>query len=132
MILHFQVIGSLLILLALIHVRFPGYFKWKEEFRSVGLINRQMMYIHTLFIAVVVFLMGVLFISSSEELITSSLGKRICFGLGLFWLLRLIVQFWGYSSDLWRGKKFETIMHLVFSGLWVYFIVVFFSGALLD
>jgi hypothetical protein len=91
-----------------------------------------MMYIHTLFIAVVVFLMGVLCISSAEELITSPLGKRICFGLGLFWLLRLIVQFWGYSSDLWRGKKFETIMHLVFSGLWVYFIVVFFSGALLD
>ena len=132
MILQFHITGILLILLALIHVGFPNYFKWKDEFTSVNLINRQMMYIHTLFLAVVLLLMGLLCISSAQELISSSLGKRICFGLGLFWLLRLLVQFWGYSSLLWRGKPFETMVHILFSGLWVYVTAVFLVGALQD
>lgn len=132
MILQFHITGILLILLALFHVGFPMHFRWKDEFTSVSLINRQMMYIHTLFLAVMLLLMGLLCISSAQELISTSLGRRVCFGFGLFWLLRLIVQFWGYSSLLWRGKQFETTVHFLFSGLWGYFTVVFFSGALLD
>ena len=130
MILHLQIVGSLMVLLALIHIRFPNYFKWKEEFRTVSLLNRQMMYIHTLFLAVVLLLMGVLCVSSAEALISTPLGNRICVGLGLFWLLRLIIQFWGYSSLLWRGKSFETTVHVIFSLLWTYFTIVCFAAAL--
>ena len=132
MILHFQIVGSLMIILAFLHIGFPNYFKWKDEFKTVSLINRQMMYVHTLFLAVMLLLMGLLCISSAKELISSSLGRRVCFGLGLFWLLRLIIQFWGYSSSLWRGKRFETTVHVLFSGLWVYFTVIFLVAAMQD
>lgn len=123
--LHLQVIGSIMILLAFIHIAFPKYFRWRDEFRNVSLLNRQMMYIHTLFLAVVLLLSGLLCVGYPDELLHTALGRIICFGFGIFWLLRLLVQFWGYSSKLWRGKKFETSIHILFSLLWGYFTFVF-------
>ncbi|MBT6514177.1 MAG: hypothetical protein HOK65_05360 [Crocinitomicaceae bacterium] len=125
MILHFKIIGFLLMGLALVHIIFPKYFNWKEELKSLSLINKQMMTIHTFFIALVVFLMGLLCLTSATELIETRLGKTISLGLGIFWSLRLIIQFFGYSTKLWKGKRFETIIHIFFSGLWIYLSIVF-------
>jgi hypothetical protein len=83
------------------------------------------MTVHTFFIAVVVFLMGVLCLTSTSELIQTSLGKTISLGLGVFWTIRLLVQFFGYSSALWKGKTFETTIHIVFSIMWTYISGVF-------
>ena len=122
---HFRVIGFLLIGLAMMHVIFPKYFNWADDLKSMSLINRQMMYVHTFFIGLVVFLMGLLCLTSSEDLIRTEFGKRITLGLGVFWTSRLIIQFFGYSSKLWRGKTFETTVHILFSLLWIYLSVVF-------
>lgn len=112
-------------LLALIHTTFSKYFNWKNELSLLSLMNRQMMYIHTLFIAVVLFMMGLLCISSAKEMIETPIGRRVALGFGIFWGLRLVVQFFGYSSELWKGKRFETWVHVVFSLMWVYLTVVF-------
>ena len=93
---------------------------------SLSLINRQMMYVHTFFIALIVFLMGLLCLTSSTELLETNLGKKLSLGLFMFWATRLYIQFFVYSSILWRGKKIETIIHILFSFLWTYFITVFF------
>jgi len=122
---HFKIIGVLLITLTLIHVIFPKYFDWDNELKSLSLINRQMMMIHTFFIALTVFLMGLLCLTSSTELIYTNLGRKISLGFGIFWTFRLFIQFFGYSSDLWRGKPFETTMHIVFSILWTYLSIIF-------
>jgi len=122
---HFKIIGVLLIALSLVHIVFPKYLNWDKELKSLSLINRQMMTVHTFFIALTVFLMGLLCLTSSAELIETNLGKKISLGLGLFWTVRLFIQFFGYSTDLWKGKKFETFMHIVFSILWTYLSVVF-------
>lgn len=126
---HFKIIGVLLMALALVHVIFPKYFNWKEELKPLSLINRQMMTVHTFFIALMVFLMGLLCLTSASELITTKLGKRISLGLGVFWFIRLLIQFFGYSTALWKGKKFETAMHILFSLFWAYLSVVFIRAA---
>lgn len=123
--LHIKVIGYLLILLALVHSIFPKYFNWDVELRSLSLINREMIYVHTFFIAFALFLMGFLCVTSSVELSSTTLGKKISFGFGAFWLARLIIQFFGYSTKLWRGKTFETFVHIIFSFLWTYLSLVF-------
>ena len=123
--LHLKITGIGLIVLALIHVIFPKYFNWKQDLSSVSLINRQVMYVHTFFIALVVLLMGLLCLTSSQEIVATPLGKKIALGLGIFWLCRLFIQFFGYSSELWRGKTFETIIHILFSLLWIYLSFVF-------
>lgn len=114
------------IMLALLHFYFPKYFNWKQELNSLSIMNREMMYVHSLFIAFVVFLIGVLCLTSSNELLSTTLGKRISLGIGIFWTARLFVQFFGYSSKIWKGKSFETAVHILFSFFWTYLSVVFF------
>jgi hypothetical protein len=78
-----------------------------------------------LFIALFLILIGLLCVSSAAELIETSLGNRIALGLSFFWFVRLIIQFFGYSAELWRGKTFETIAHVLFAMWWTYLTVVF-------
>lgn len=123
---YLKIAGWLLIALALFHIVIPGKFKWKEELAPLSLFNRQVMYVHTFFIAFVVFLMGVLCINSSADIITTPLGQKVALGLAVFWGLRLFFQFFVYSANLWKGKREETIAHVMFSILWVYLSLVFF------
>jgi hypothetical protein len=125
---HFKIIGVLLIALSLVHVIFPKYFNWNKELKSLSLINRQMMMVHTFSIAFTILLMGLLCLTSSKELIYTNLGKKISLGLGVFWAIRLLIQFFGYSTILWKGKSFETTIHIVFSLLWTYLSIIFFSS----
>ncbi len=123
--LFIQISGALLIALALVHVIFPRYFGWKEDLAGLQLINRQMMEVHTFFIALGVFLMGLLCLTSAEPLVNSSLGKRVSLGLAIFWGIRLVTQFFWYSPQLWRGKRFETIVHILFGLLWLGLTILF-------
>lgn len=125
--LHLKIIGVLLIALALIHLVFPRYFNWNKELGYLSLINRQMMTVHTFFIALTVFLMGLLCLTSANELIDTNFGKRICLGLGIFWTIRLVIQFFGYSSQHWKGKAFETSVHVLITLLWIYLSFIFMS-----
>ena len=123
--LQLKIIGFILIALSLIHLTFPKKFNWKEEFKSVSLINKEMMYIHTFFIGLIILLNGLLCILCASDLINTNLGKKISLGLFIFWCFRLLFQFIGYSSRLWKGKSFETIIHVLFTILWFYLTTIF-------
>ena len=130
MLLHLKIIGFLLTALAFIHVVFPMYFNWRKELSSMSLINKQMMIVHTFFIALVVFLIGLLCLTSPIELMSTNLDKKISLGLGLFWTIRLFIQLFGYSPKLWKGKGFETSIHVLFIFLWAYLGSVFWTIAI--
>jgi hypothetical protein len=122
---NLKISGLLLIILALLHIGFPKYFDWKTELKSLTLLTRQVMYVHTFFIALVVLLMGVLCFTSAAELIVSKLGNKFLIGFGFFWFCRLLIQLFGYSSKLWKGKKLETSIHILFLFLWTYLSVLY-------
>jgi hypothetical protein len=123
--LHVKIIGGCLIVLGIIHAGFPRRFNWQQELSSLSTMNREMMYVHTFFIALSLILIGVLCLISTSELTGTVLGKQICLGLGIFWTSRLLIQFFGYSTHLWKGKAFETTVHILFSIFWAYMSVVF-------
>jgi hypothetical protein len=125
MIIHLKIIGILLMLLALIHIIFPKYFNWKTELQHLSLMNRQMMTVHTFFIALTVFLMGLLCVTSAADLVETNLGRKISLGLGAFWTIRLFCQLFIYSPKLWKGKTMETTVHILFTGLWIYLSAIF-------
>jgi hypothetical protein len=127
--LHLKIIGVILIVLAIIHVDLPKRFKWAQEFSTLSLINKQVMYVHTFFIAFMVFLLGLLCITSSYDIVNTKLGHQLSFGLFVFWATRLFFQFFVYSSSLWRGKFFETAIHIIFSLFWLYFSIIFFLNS---
>ncbi|MCD9017170.1 hypothetical protein [Parachryseolinea silvisoli] len=122
---HLKIVGSFLIALSLMHIIIPRYFKWEQELASLSLITKQILYVHTFFIAFIVILMGLLCLCYSHELVYNPFGRIISLGLFGFWLTRLTFQFFVYSPALWRGKRFETAMHVVFSLIWTYFTGVF-------
>lgn len=122
---HLKIVGSLLIALSLMHIILRKYFKWEQELAPLSLITRQIFYVHTFFIAFIVLLMGLLCIGYSNELVYDPFGRVITLGLFGFWLTRLIFQFLVYSPNVWRGKRFETVMHVVFAITWTYFTGVF-------
>lgn len=124
--LQLEITGILFAMLAMLHLRFPRYFNWKDDLKSTSLINRQMMYVHTFFIALILFLMGMLCLVGANDIISTRLGHLLAIGLFIFWGLRLYFQFFVYSTQLWRGKKLETIIHIVFCVLWTYFSALFF------
>lgn len=121
----FKITGCLLVALALFHAFLPGHFKWREELRSITLLTRQIHYIHTFFIALVIFLIGLLCLTSAPGLLHTPLGRRISLGIFVFWFCRLVVQFFGYSASHWKGRPFETMMHILFSALWIFLSIVF-------
>jgi len=122
---HLESIGAAFILLALAHVFLPRYCGWKESLSGLSLLNRQMMKVHTFFIALIVLLMGLLCLTAATDLIHTALGRRISLGLGIFWGLRLLVQLFGYSTRLWRGKTKETLVHVGLTIAWAYLTIVF-------
>ena len=129
MLLHLKIIGALLTTLGLAHAVFPRYFDWKNDLASLSLINRQVMQTHNFFIAFVVVGLGVLCLTSGAELTTTPLGSRICLFFSAFWGIRLIFQHFVYAPELWRGKLFETIVHILFTAIWIYMTVVFYLAA---
>jgi hypothetical protein len=124
--LHVKIIGVVLVFLALVHGLFPKYFDWRNELTSVSLINRQLMYVHTFFIALLLLFMGALCITSASEIVETPLGRKLSLGIAVFWVARLVIQLFGYSSQLWRGKRFETVIHVLFVTLWTYLSTIFF------
>jgi hypothetical protein len=123
---HLYLIGSSMVVLAIIHVVFPKRFKWDEELKKLSLINRQLMEVHTFFIALVVMLNGLLLLTCAEQLVDQSrLARAVVIGLVIFWGCRLGFQFFVYRPELWKGKRFETVMHIFFSVLWTYYVATF-------
>jgi uncharacterized membrane protein len=55
-------------------------------------MNRQMMQVHTFFIAFLVWLMGLLCITLAHDLQYTGLGKRLAMGLSVFWSIRFLIQ----------------------------------------
>ena len=123
--LYLKIAGLFLVVLASAHVVFPKYFNWKQELSFLSAVNRQMMYVHSFFIAFGILLMGILCLTSAAQLVETTLGRRISLGLGLIWTARWGIQFFGYSSTLWKGKTFETVMHILLAILWTYLSIVF-------
>jgi hypothetical protein len=123
---HLQIVGCLLVALGLSHVFFHRYFGWKQELSGVSLLTRQIFYVHAFFIALGVVLGGVLSLSYPGALLRPEpLNRAILAGMALFWLCRLLTQFFGYDAALWRGNRFRTCMHIAFSILWCYVTAVY-------
>ncbi len=123
---HLKFIGLALMILALAHIPIHRHFKWKEETASLTLFTRQVFHVHTFFIALTVWMFGALTFFFTDELLQPTrLSLAILFGFTVFWGIRLIAQLFVYDSVLWRGKKFETIMHIIFTCFWIYCISVY-------
>ena len=118
---HLRIVGILLVLLGLSHAFFNRYFGWKRELAEVSLLTRQIFFVHSFFIGLGVALAGGgSFLCADALLCPGLLSRTLLAGMTMFWLCRLLAQFFAYDSRIWKGDRFRTFMHAVFSALWIY------------
>ena len=124
--LHLRICGAMLLALSALHLIFPRRFQWKEDLSQLSLLNRQIFYVHTFFLCVILVMMGALSLFATSELLQKSgLAAWVAAGLTVFWQLRLLTQHFVYDRQLWRGKALETFVHVVFTLLWAYLSAVY-------
>ena len=116
-----QMAGVLQILLAVLHVPIAIKLKWREDLKNTSPLTRQIFWVHSYFIVLVLLLVGIpcaawpgMFFNKSQ------LGLTVALGLTIFWGCRLFTQFFVYSPEHYRGKKLETTVHWIVSALWIY------------
>jgi hypothetical protein len=121
MIVHLRIVGAVMALLVVMHAFVPGRLRWREELARLSTINRQIFKVHTMFIVLLLALFAVLFTAYAEALLEPGpLSRAVLTGLTVFWTLRLLTQWFVYSPEVWRGNRFNTVVHAVISMVWIY------------
>lgn len=124
--LHLRVVGVIMLLLIGLNAYVPTRFHWKREMASLSLLNRQIFQVHALFICVILFLFGGMTLFMTSALLEPTpLARAVLAGMGFFWLLRMLTQWFVYDARIWRGDRMLTTMHVVFSCIWCYFVATF-------
>lgn len=124
--LHLQIVGALLLLLAVAHAFFNRYFGWSRELAGLSLFTRRVFFVHSFFIALGVALAGAGSLLYAAVLLhPDPLSRAVLAALLAFWLCRLIAQFLAYDPAIWRGDRFRTSIHVFFSLLWCYVTAVY-------
>lgn len=118
---HLRVVGLIMAVLVVVNLFVPGRLRWGEELARVSLVNRQIFQVHTAFIVLILAMFAVLLLTSADALLEPTrLSRLILGGLTIFWGVRLLTQFFYYSPGIWRGDRFNTAMHGIFSVAWIY------------
>lgn len=111
--------GAGLIVLAVLHVPIARHLRWREDAARMSPVSTDVFHVHAFFICFVLVAMGLpCLIEPSLLLERSRPAVWGAWTLAAFWAARLYCQWFVYRRELWRGKKFETAIHWLFTGIW--------------
>ncbi len=111
--------GAGLITLAVLHVPIARHLRWREDSGHLSPVNHDIFHVHNFFICLVLVAIGLpCLIEPSLLLDRSRSGAWAAWTLAAFWFARLFCQWFVYRCELWRGKRFETAMHWLFTVIW--------------
>lgn len=77
---------------AAFHLLFWKLFKWPEDLKSLGFVNRQIIQILNLRLTYIFLLLAYLSLVHAKELLSTSLGKTLLVGISIFWFMRAAEQ----------------------------------------
>ena len=126
LLLHLRLAGVVMASLVVVNLMVPGRFHWREEMSRLSLVNRQIFQAHSVFLVLTLALFSALLLTCGPALLEPTrLSRAVLAGLTVFWGLRMLMQWCFYSPSIWRGHRFNTVMHYTFSVVWVYVTTVF-------
>ena len=124
--LHLRLAGVVMASLVVVNLLVPRRFHWREEMSRLSLVNRQIFQAHSVFLVLTLALFSALLLTCGPALLEPTrLSRAVLAGLTIFWGLRMLMQWCFYSPLIWRGHRFNTVMHYTFSVVWVYVTTVF-------
>lgn len=123
--------GAGLILLALLHIPIGRHLRWREDTARLTPVNAAVFHVHTFFICLVLAMMGLPALLDPQVFIEKSrAGAWMAWSFAAFWSVRLYFQWFVYEPGFWRGKRRETLVHWVFSCIWLSLALLFGACAL--
>ena len=124
--LNLRIAGLIMAGLAVLNLFVPRQFHWREEMARLSLLNRQIFQAHSVFLILMLGMFAALLLVFGPDLLEPTrLARAVLGGLTIFWTLRMLMQWFFYSPDVWRGNRLHTVMHVVFSATWIYVSAVF-------
>lgn len=124
--LQLRLVGALLLGVAALGVAVHRHFGWGAEIQRLTLLTRQVFLIHSAFVTLVLVMLGAMLLTVAPALLAPGpLPRAVLIGLIVMWSARLLAQWFFYDPSLWRGDRFRTFMHVLFSVLYAYFVATF-------
>lgn len=121
-----RIAGALLLLLAVLHEPICRRLKWREEALLLSPVNAAIFRVHALFIGLILVLMGLPCVADPRVFLEKSrAGGWLAWMFAAFWTARLFVQWCVFPRTLWLGKRFETRVHFIFTGIWIFLAALF-------
>ena len=113
--------GAGLIVLAFLHLPLDRRLKWREEAARMSPLNEAVFHVHTFFICLVLVATGLPCLLDPGVLLEKSrAGLWGAWSLCAFWSCRLWCQWFAYQPSWWKGLRFESAMHWLFSAVWLF------------
>jgi hypothetical protein len=89
--------------------------KWKPDLDRMPLLIREVFHIHCIFISATLSIFAVLTWRFAGEIASAAnpVFVWLATAIGLFWLMRSIMQWSHYSAEHWWGDSLRTVIHWV-------------------
>jgi hypothetical protein len=112
--------GAGLLALAAVHIPIGRHLQWRTDAARMAPVNTSIFHVHTLFICLMLVLMGLPCLLDPQVLLEKSrAGAWLAWSFASFWAVRLYCQWYVYPRELWRGKRLETSVHVWFTLVWL-------------
>ncbi len=122
---NIRLAGLIILVLAVVYPIYPQRFGWREQLAQASLLVRNIFVVHVGFIVLLLWLQAILLTFFPRVLIErSSAGIALLIGLVAFWAYRLVAQLFIFDRRNWQGDRLNTLVHVVFTVLWVYLTAV--------
>lgn len=110
-----RIAGGSLLVLSVLHVALWRTLDWSREAGRMTALNARVFFVHTFFIAFVLFALGALSLVRPDLLSTpSELARLLLAGIVTFWVARLVVQPLVFDRVMrgapgWTGSRFVRV-----------------------
>jgi hypothetical protein len=112
-------IGHFCVLIASFQV--PSRLHWKEDLKKLTPFNRKLMWVHGGFAVFTIIAFGTLMLALHAEMLR---GDRAALGvalfIGVYWALRVAVDFLYYEHTDWPKGKGFVVGHILLTALFVF------------
>ncbi len=120
--------GLLQLLITSVNFFLPSKLQYRENLSKVSTIIRQIFVVHSVYIVLVLLGFSALCLFFAPELAGDSpLGRSLSGFLGVFWLLRVMIQVFYYDATLRRRHR---LTHVGFTVSFLYLGILFAVAAL--
>ncbi len=111
--------GHFCVLIASFQV--PYRLRWKEDLAKLTAFNRKLMWVHGGFAVFTIIAFGVMSLVLHGDMMRGDRAAlAMAFFIGLYWLLRIVVDFAYYSHDDWpKGTSFQ-LGHILLTSLFIF------------